>query len=166
MEQAVNTIVYDEDNRILLVKRADVPVWVLPGGGVDAGEAPDKAAAREVFEESGLIVLDLQLVAIYMPPYPSLLAQTHIFQTRHAQGLLSTSDETTQSAFFKKDELPPNIFYAHLIIINEVEKTSSFPIKRQMHELKLQRLFKELLFHPWISLKYLFLYFYRRLKKQ
>lgn len=166
MEQAANTIVYDDQNRILLVKRADVPVWVLPGGGVDAGETPQNAAAREVFEESGLTVLDLQLVAIYEPPYPSLLAQTHIFQARDAEGELSTSDETIQSAFFKNDELPSNIFYAHRIIIEEIEKASSFPIERQMHELKLQRLLKELLFHPWISLKYLFLYFYRRLKKQ
>ena len=31
---------YSEDRKeILLIKRRDVPVWVLPGGGIDSGES-------------------------------------------------------------------------------------------------------------------------------
>ena len=54
-------IVVDAEGSILLTRRAasmrSYPgCWVLPGGGVDAGEALAAAAAREVLEETGLVV--------------------------------------------------------------------------------------------------------------
>jgi 8-oxo-dGTP pyrophosphatase MutT (NUDIX family) len=32
------------NSKILLIKRRDIPVWVLPGGGIDQGESPETAA--------------------------------------------------------------------------------------------------------------------------
>ena len=54
----VRVIVLDEENRILMVKH-DHPertVWMVPGGGIEEGESSAQAAAREVFEETGLEV--------------------------------------------------------------------------------------------------------------
>jgi ADP-ribose pyrophosphatase YjhB (NUDIX family) len=53
-------IVRDDRDRILLVRRGQEPGqgrWSVPGGRVEAGETGPEAAAREVFEETGLRVV-------------------------------------------------------------------------------------------------------------
>ncbi|MEV0900151.1 NUDIX domain-containing protein [Actinoplanes sp. NPDC049802] len=55
---AVRVICYDADGRILLLNWED-PVtgerlWEPPGGGIDPGETPLRAARRELAEETGL----------------------------------------------------------------------------------------------------------------
>ena len=51
-KQAVYGIVFNNDKtEVLLIKRRDIPVWVLPGGGLDQGESPETGAVREVLEE-------------------------------------------------------------------------------------------------------------------
>ncbi len=48
MRDGAAAVVFDDEKRnVLLVKRRDVPVWVLPGGGIDPGESPEDAAVRE-----------------------------------------------------------------------------------------------------------------------
>jgi 8-oxo-dGTP diphosphatase len=47
------------DGKVVLVKRAHEPLlgqWNLPGGAVELGETLEEACAREVFEETGLVV--------------------------------------------------------------------------------------------------------------
>jgi ADP-ribose pyrophosphatase YjhB (NUDIX family)/quinol monooxygenase YgiN len=55
----VGAIVVDGQRRVLLVKRANPPLagrWSLPGGRVELGETLVEAVAREVLEETGLVV--------------------------------------------------------------------------------------------------------------
>jgi len=52
-------VVRDSSGRVLLVQRAQDPgrgLWSLPGGRLEPGESPEAAAAREVREETGLLV--------------------------------------------------------------------------------------------------------------
>ncbi len=59
---AVGAIVFDERERVLLVKRGRPPNqgrWSLPGGRVEPGESARDAVVREVREETGLGVLDV-----------------------------------------------------------------------------------------------------------
>ena len=44
--------VFDDEGRILLMKRADNGTWCLPGGMVEPHETPEQAAIREVKEET------------------------------------------------------------------------------------------------------------------
>jgi ADP-ribose pyrophosphatase YjhB (NUDIX family) len=56
---AVGAFVFDDAGRVLLVERARPPgegLWSVPGGKVDAGETLAQAIAREVREETGLVV--------------------------------------------------------------------------------------------------------------
>ena len=53
----VGAVVFDEDGRILLVKRSNPPAqgkWSVPGGRVEPGESHEQAVVRELHEETGL----------------------------------------------------------------------------------------------------------------
>lgn len=54
---AAGGVLFDGGGRVLLVRRGRPPgagTWSLPGGRIEAGEAPADAAVREVFEETSL----------------------------------------------------------------------------------------------------------------
>jgi len=63
---AGRVILVDPDGRALLFQgfdpqRPDQPWWFTPGGGLEPGETPREAAARELREETGLEVLPQDL---------------------------------------------------------------------------------------------------------
>jgi 8-oxo-dGTP diphosphatase len=63
----VGAVVVDEAGRLLLVLRGRPPAegtWSLPGGRVEAGEDDVAAVAREVLEETGLVVTVGDLVGM------------------------------------------------------------------------------------------------------
>lgn len=49
-----HSITYRESGDLLLVRHADVDMWVLPGGEVDGDESFEAAARRELREEAGI----------------------------------------------------------------------------------------------------------------
>jgi len=53
---AVGAVVFKND-RVLMVRRGKPPaegLWAIPGGSVELGETLQKAAEREIFEETGV----------------------------------------------------------------------------------------------------------------
>ena len=60
--------IVERGDKLLLVKRGNEPgygLWSLPGGYVDRGEVVEAAAAREVWEETGLTVEIDRLVGLF-----------------------------------------------------------------------------------------------------
>ena len=55
----IGAIVVDDAGRVLLVKRRYEPLagqWSLPGGALEVGETLEAGVAREILEETGLVV--------------------------------------------------------------------------------------------------------------
>lgn len=105
-KEAVCTIVFDETREsILLVKRRDIPVWVLAGGGIDNNESPEDAACREMLEEAGYQVKIVRKVAEYLP-VNRMTQRTHFFECAIIGGEPKCSAETQDVAFFPLNALP------------------------------------------------------------
>jgi 8-oxo-dGTP pyrophosphatase MutT (NUDIX family) len=52
MTVGVRAVLID-GRQVLLVRQTYLPGWQFPGGGVEPGETPEAAAARETLEETG-----------------------------------------------------------------------------------------------------------------
>ncbi|RJO79444.1 NUDIX domain-containing protein [Nocardia panacis] len=60
--------VRDAVGRLLLTRRCDNGLWVLPGGKLELGETIAEAAVREVWEEAGVRVTVTGFAGIYTDP--------------------------------------------------------------------------------------------------
>ena len=61
---AVGAVVGNQRHEILLVQRADSAVWLYPTGWADVGYSASEVAVKEVFEETGIEVEPVRLVAL------------------------------------------------------------------------------------------------------
>jgi 8-oxo-dGTP pyrophosphatase MutT (NUDIX family) len=141
-------------NHFLWVKRHDVPVWVLPGGGIDEGETPELACVREVFEESGLKVAIERKTAQYSP-INKWTATTHIFLCKWVSGVPNGSEESVEVGFFDVDHPPHVCFPLHVIWMKEALANPNAVVKRPLNEFTWQKVGLFFLNHPIILLKYL-----------
>lgn len=106
LKQAVcGIILCSEKKKVLLIKRRDIPVWVLPGGGIEKEETPEEAVTREVYEETGLTVQITRKVAEYLP-VNKLTQLTHLFECSVVKGNLQIGTETKDIDFFLISHLP------------------------------------------------------------
>jgi 8-oxo-dGTP diphosphatase len=102
-------IVRDEADRILLGKRNKDPQrgsWVLPGGKIHAFESIADAAARELEEETGLIVEVQRQFRVYEVINPPQEHRIIIYSWAKAlSGELKASDDISEVKFVSVPEL-------------------------------------------------------------
>jgi ADP-ribose pyrophosphatase YjhB (NUDIX family) len=146
---AIGIILDEHKLRVLLIKRRDVPVWVLPGGGIESGESAEAALLREIFEETGLVVAIDRQCAAYNP-INRLAAQTFVFICHVLEGKLRLSNESSDACFFPLNALPPSLFFLHQQWMEE-GLSSNHLIERPLFEVSYYQLFKYFLTHPlWV----------------
>jgi 8-oxo-dGTP diphosphatase len=113
-------LIRDENKRILLVLRNDMPVWNLPGGGMEKDEAPWQCVVREVKEETGFDVEVVRLVGIYSKPKHYDVVFT--FECRISGGQITHNDEAADIQWFDFKDIPKNISPKHLERIEDLWK--------------------------------------------
>lgn len=121
--------VFDEENRVLMQKRADNGQWGFPGGFMDLEESVQDTARREVYEETGLTLEELELFGIYSGPqydktFPNgdqvSLVQITFICKQYSGDLVKSNEESLQNKFYSLKELPDNIFPEHKIFVDDL----------------------------------------------
>ena len=98
---------------VLLTRRSDNGRWCLPGGGMDPGESAVECCAREVLEETGLVVRVGRLVGVYSTPHRVIeyadgnrrQGVNLSFEAEAVGGELCITDETTEVGYFSLEQM-------------------------------------------------------------
>ena len=118
----VTATVIANGEKIALVKRKYLPFvddWCLPGGFIEAQEAPEESAVREVEEETGLKIKIDRIIGAYAPG-KGINVIIIFYLAKSAEGDLLAGDDASEVAWFNKNELPKNIaFPLHKQIIEK-----------------------------------------------
>lgn len=106
----------DDADRVLLVEPSYKPLWEMPGGTVDEGEAPWTTARREVLEEIGLdrplgrpLVIDYVADDGRMPEGIAFVFDGGSISEREVAALVLTDPEILQARLFELDEARLNL---------------------------------------------------------
>lgn len=107
------SILLQQRDEVLLIKRGKPPFaghWSLPGGTVEFGERLREAAARELFEETGLSAQLEPVPVEIVELVPDTATGTRhfviaIFLARQPEGRLRPGDDAADAAFFHADTL-------------------------------------------------------------
>lgn len=115
-------ILYDGE-RVLLVRHGYMPGWQFPGGGIEAGEAIEVGAIREVLEETGYKVTgNAELCGIYLNAEVSRRDHVALFVCREFECArpFEAGFEIAACSWFALDNLPDDLSAATARRIAEV----------------------------------------------
>ncbi len=122
----VDLVIYkkaDADYELLLIRRKNDPFkgkWALPGGFVDENEGLKDAAIRELEEETGLKITDLQQLGAFGKPHRDprhhTVSVAYVgFASEDAQAI--GADDADEAKWFSVKNLP-ELAFDHADIVN------------------------------------------------
>lgn len=126
------TLVFNEQNELLLNLRADTNTWGIPGGSMELYETIEETAIRELKEEAGIHADQLELVTVlsgkdYYFEYPNgdkMCTVIVLFKVLHYNGSIKVSDNESKALkFFPLTDLPVLESRAERIIQKILDKT-------------------------------------------
>lgn len=118
LQVGASVIVENEQGEVLLQKRTDNHCWGYAGGSVELDEVVEDAARRELFEETGLVALELELFGVfsgkdthYVYPNGDEVSNVDIvYLCKHFEGSLKCQEKEVEDLrFFPADALPESL---------------------------------------------------------
>ena len=117
-------VVAEKDGKILFIKRAVQPakgMWALPGGFIEQGESVERAAMRELKEETGIKAKKAEIIKV-------VTAQSSFFRTliligvrvSGISGNLKAGDDACDARWYDMGKMPAVTFPAHRLFIKKV----------------------------------------------
>ena len=103
--------------RVLLIRRKHDPfagMWAIPGGFVDMDESLEGAARRELAEETGVAVEELEQLHTFgdpgRDPRGRTISVAFLARIRPTQVRPQAADDAAEAAWHRLDHLPPLAF--------------------------------------------------------
>ena len=110
----VRGAIFDDHERVLLMREKTDGLWSLPGGWADPGDAPSAAVTREILEETGYFASAVKLIACWdrelqanPPPLPVHVYKLFFLCRRDGAVRLPSALETLDVGWFDVHALPP-----------------------------------------------------------
>lgn len=113
LHPGVSAVLFDEQRRILIMRRPRGGYWCLPGGRMDMDESAQACCVRETLEETGLLTEIVRLISVNTNPrcvvhYPD--GNVHrsfvlCFEARVIGGTLDISSESEAFHWMSRDEI-------------------------------------------------------------
>jgi len=107
----VRAVVFNESDQILLIQEKADNRWAMPGGWADVGYSPAEVAVKECFEEAGLKVKAMKLLAVLdkqkqnMPPAFEYVYKIFLLCEKLDDNI-SVGSETIDVGWFNEEKLP------------------------------------------------------------
>jgi 8-oxo-dGTP pyrophosphatase MutT (NUDIX family) len=103
----ISVIVTNPAGEVMLLRHSYGPkAWGLPGGGMAKGEDPAECARRELSEEVGLTVQELEPIGVLKETLSGSPHTSHVFTVQVSQTPKPDGREILEARFFAVDALP------------------------------------------------------------
>ncbi|RKT21150.1 ADP-ribose pyrophosphatase YjhB (NUDIX family) [Paraburkholderia sp. RAU2J] len=115
LSPSVGAVIHDHEGRLLLQEKSSDEAWSLPAGGIELGESPQEAIAREVMEETGYAIRIHGILGVFggrafrytYPNGDQVEYVATLFQCKITGGSgIPTDTETKDTRYFKRHEMP------------------------------------------------------------
>ena len=121
-------VLRDPEGRVLLAERLNDSsfkgLWEFPGGKIDPAEAPEAGLCRELAEELGIVVTELEPLASVEHDYPDRLVHIDFFLVTEWRGEVRPMDGQALRWVLPQDIKPSEILPADIEIIDELQTRS------------------------------------------
>jgi 8-oxo-dGTP diphosphatase len=115
--------------KVLLIKRGNDPfkdMWALPGGFMQMDESADECAKRELLEETGIKIVELEQLHTFTDidrdPRERTISITYTALVHAHDYNPIASDDAVKADWFSTNELPPLAFDHQQILKLAIDK--------------------------------------------